>query len=424
MKYVQRPEYLEKLAKWQIDSDMIKIITGVRRCGKSVLLKLFQERLIETGVNPEQIFELELDMPNNKVFLDSDALYNHVLENLSPKKKNFVFLDEIQMVKNWQEAANGLRAEKNIDLYLTGSNAYMFSGELATLLGGRYVEIKMQPLSFKEYVEGQKGKDLNADFSPASIQSLYFKYITESGFPQTLKYSGDVDLIGDYLLDTVYRNTINKDVIQRFKLKDEIKLDNVVRYLFDNISNETSMFGIEKSLRANDANVSNDSINKYVDGLLDSYLIYKCERLDLKGKKILSSSPKYYVCDAGLRAAVLGRKLGDTGRVLENVVYLELLRRGYDVYVGKIGRKQEDGKFKEIEVDFVATKANGIKEYYQVAATLLDESILSREVRSLEAINDNYPKYLLTMDTGNSTDKGINQLNVLDWLLGQGFYDR
>jgi predicted AAA+ superfamily ATPase len=410
-RYIERSEYLKKLLKWQIDSDIIKIVTGVRRCGKSVLFKLFQEHLLKTGIAQNRIQAIELDLDKNEKYRDRHALSKHIMDNLVPDKMNYIFLDEIQMVPDWQQTANSLRAEKNIDLYLTGSNAYMFSSELSTLLGGRYVEIKMQPFSFKEYFEGNK------ENSKKSPQDVYTKYITESSFPQTIKYAGDKELISDYLRDTVYRNTINKDIVQRFKLKDALRLDSVIQFLFDNISNETSILGIEQALQINGRGVSNDSISKYIDGLLDSYLLYKCERFDLKGKRILRSSPKYYVCDIGLRSVVLGRELGDTGRVLENVVYLELLRRGFDVYVGKIGKKQENGVIREIEVDFAATKANGVKEYYQVATSIMNEDVAAREIRSLEEIDDNYPKYILSMDPECGTHKGIKHLNVLDWLL-------
>ncbi|GBU23581.1 hypothetical protein R83H12_00197 [Fibrobacteria bacterium R8-3-H12] len=413
-KLISRPEYLEKLRSWQQDPDMIKIITGVRRSGKSKLLTLMQRDLLKNGVNAAQIQQIDLDLDDNKEFLDREVLYKHILNGLVPNKMNYVFLDEIQLVKDWQKIANSLRAKKNIDLYLTGSNAYMFSSKLSTLIGGRYIEIKIQPLSFKEYIAGKK--ELHKGKVIGNIKE-YERYTVESAFPQTLKYNGDMQLIGDYLKDSVYRNTISKDIIERYELKDTVKLDNVVRYLFANITKETSILNIEKQLGSK---VSNDTIDKYVNGLLDSYMLCKCERMDLKGKKILNSNPKYYVCDVGLRGAVLGRRIGDAGKILENVVYLELLRRGYDVYVGKIGKKQENGEWREIEVDFVALKANGVKEYYQVATTIQNEETAAREIKSLREIDDNYPKYLLTLDYGSSSDEGIKQLNVLEWLLGVG----
>ncbi|MDR3001515.1 MAG: ATP-binding protein [Fibromonadaceae bacterium] len=400
MKLIDRPEYLEKLKMWLEHADVIKIVTGVRRCGKSILLTLLQRHLLSNGVEKSQIQEFQFELSENEEFLDRKKLHAHVLENLNPDKMNYVFLDEIQLVNDWQKTVNSLRMRPNIDLYLTGSNAYMFSGELATIIGGRYVEIKMLPLSFKEYVMGTGGA--------SNLQEKYDKYIRESGFPQTVAFSGNRQLINDYLMNTVYQNTIQKDIVKRFKIKDPVRLENVVRYMFDNIGNETSLRGIERGLKADGISISPTTIDIYIQGLLDSYLMYKCDRYDIKGKKILQLNSKYYVADIGLRAALFGRTDRDFGYVLENIVYLELLRRGYRVSVGKI---------KEIEVDFVATKPGGEVEYYQVALTVLDPSTLRRELASLEEIEDNYPKYLLTMDYGTGSNNGIKRINILDWLI-------
>jgi predicted AAA+ superfamily ATPase len=421
-KLIQRPEYLEKLKKWSNDTSMIKIITGVRRCGKSKLLVLFEQYLLESGVDKSQIHKIDLDLLENAELLDPMKLYNHILGLLVPDKLNYVFLDEIQMVPDWQKTANSLRNKENIDLYLTGSNAYMFSSKLGTILGGRYTEIKMQPLSFKEYVSGIHGFEefkLPDDstgylLSTPNIMTDYQNYITQSGFPQTLKYNGDMDLITDYLMNSVYNNTINKDIIERYKLRNPAKLTEVVKFIFDNISHETNILNIEHQL--NDM-VSNDTINKYINGLLESYMLYRCDRMDLKGKKILTASPKYYVCDVGLRRALLGRTIGDEGKILENVVYLELLRRGYTVYVGKVKKQMQNGETKQLEVDFVATKDNGLVEYYQVSKSTADEDVLARELKSLKEINDNYPKYLLTLDSGTGVSDGIHHINALSWLL-------
>jgi len=387
MKFIDRPEYIEKLKMWRDYADVVKIVTGVRRCGKSILLALFQDYLRANGTGKDQIQEIKFELEENEELLNRRKLHEHVLKNLNPKKMNYVFLDEIQLVTDWQKTVNSLRMRPNIDIYITGSNAYMFSGELATLIGGRYVEIQMLPLSFKEYVTGTGGNTGN-------LQEKYDKYTRESGFPQTVAFRGNRQLINDYLINTVYQNTVQKDIVKRFKLKDTARLDNVVRYMFDNISNETSLRGIERGL------------------LLDSYLIYKCDRYDIKGKKILQSNSKYYIADAGLRTALFGRTDTDLGRVLENVVFLELKRRGYKVSVGKIRA------IKEIEVDFAATKPGGEIEYYQVAFTALDPNTLRRELAPLEEIKDNYPKFLLTMDYGSGMNNGIKRLNVLQWLMG------
>lgn len=417
---IKRPEYLEKLKKWSKDPGLVKIVTGVRRCGKSKLFTLFGQYLMSIGVDESQIHTIQLDLFENRELLDPVKLHEHVLARLVPYKMNYVFLDEIQMVPDWQMVANSLKEKENVDLYLTGSNAYMFSSKLGTILGGRYVEIKMQPLSFKEYVEGvheiQKISDVPMIhmFGSPNLMADYQRYVVQGGFPQTLKYDGDPELINMYLMDTVYNNTISKDIVERYNLRSPEKLNEVVKFLFDNISNETSILNIERQLGGN---VSNDSINKYVQGLLDSYLIYRCDRMDLKGKKILTSSPKYYICDMGLRHAVLGGRIGDDGKILENIVYLELIRRGYNVYVGKIGRKNQDGEFKELEVDFIATKEGGVVEYYQVAWSVEEEAVLKRELSSLEQINDSYPKYLITMGSGSGVHNGIQHVNALWWLM-------
>jgi predicted AAA+ superfamily ATPase len=276
----------------------------------------------------------------------------------------------------------------------------MFSSELATIIGGRYVEIQMLPLSFKEYVAGT---------GAGNLQEKYDAYTRESGFPQTVAFSGNRQLINDYLINTVYQNTIQKDIVKRFKLKDPARLDNVARYMFDNIGNETSLRGIERGLKSDGISISPTTIDIYIQGLLDSYLMHKCDRYDIKSKKILSLNSKYYVADAGLRTALFGRAGRDLGYVLENVVYLELIRRGYKVSVGKI---------RDIEVDFVAAKPDGEIEYYQVAFTALEPGTLQRELSPLEEIRDNYPKFLLTMDPGADSDNGIKRLNVLQWLMG------
>ena len=405
MKLIDRPEYIEKLKMWRDYADVAKIITGVRRCGKSILLTLFQDYLRANGTGKDQIQEVKFELEENEELLNRRKLHEHILKNLNPKKMNYVFLDEIQLVADWQKTVNSLRMRPNIDLYITGSNAYMFSGELATLIGGRYVEIQMMPFSFKEYVMGTGGNTGN-------LQEKYDRYTSEGGFPQTVAFRGNGQLINDYLMNTVYQNTVQKDIVKRFKLKDTARLDNVVRYMFDNISNETSLRGIERGLKADGVSISPTTIDIYVQGLLDSYLMYKCSRYDIKGKKILQSNSKYYIADAGLRTALFGRTDTDLGRVLENVVFLELVRRGYKVSVGKIRTN------KEIEVDFAATKPGGEIEYYQVALTALDPDTLRRELAPLEEIKDNYPKFLLTMDYGSGVNNGIKRLNVLQWLMG------
>lgn len=427
---IDRPEYIRQLEAWQGQNDLIKIVTGVRRCGKSKLLELFQIRLkLDKIVDDSQIVSVNLEdlIQTRKIGLTEDTehflvgyekLLDYILEQLNPEKMNFVFIDEVQLLRDWQKVANALRLQKNVDVYLTGSNAYMFSSDLANSLGGRYVEIKMQPLSFKEYAKYRfkykiwREDDKHSDGKP-DYRELYDYYIHESGFPQTLRMLYDRQHISDYLRDTVYLNTVQKDIVKRFNLSDVNKLDAVVKYMFDNIGNETSIRNIEKGLGSGGHKISVPTIDKILEGLLDSFLMYECKRYDIKGKQYLDSNSKYYVADIGLRTALIGMKDMDAGHILENVVYLELIRRGYEVSIGKI----HSGS-KLVEVDFIAKKSGGIVEYYQVALNVLGNDTLERELAPLEAIEDNYPKFILSMDYGSGENNGIKRLNVLDWLLG------
>lgn len=428
---IDRPKYLLDLSKWTGQNDLVKIVTGVRRCGKSKLLELFQSNLIMKNLatdeqiisvnleDPVQAKEIGLTLTENKRLRSYETLLDFILKRLQKEKMNYVFIDEIQLLEDWEQVANALRLRSNVDVYLTGSNAYMFSSDLANVFGGRYVEIKMLPYSFAEYYNaydnmiGLKAPENRADFLKRNdLQTIYTKYVTESGFPQTVNLAFDQQMINDYLHDTVYMNTLQKDIVRRFNIADSNKLDSVVRYMFDNIGNETSLRSIERGLKAAGYNVSAPSIDVYLKGLLDSYLLYKCERYDIKGKKYLDSNAKYYVVDTGLRGTLLGQKNGDYGHILENVVYLELLRRGYKVSVGRI---YSAGK--NLEVDFVAQKAGGQVEYYQVALYALEPETLNRELAPLEAIDDNYPKFILSLDFGSGETKGIKRLNVIDWLL-------
>ncbi len=419
---INRPSYITKLEDWFGQTDLVKIVTGIRRCGKSKLFKLFQDKIIsDKKITHQQIIDINLEdlvqtnkigleLNSNKILAPYKTLLDYILSQLIPNKTNYVFIDEIQLLENWQQVANTLRLRKNIDLYLTGSNASMFSSDLANSFGGRYIEIKMQPFSFKEYQDAyMKRRPLSKNYS---LQELYTTYIKESGFPQTTDFIGKKQLINDYLMNTVYLNTIQKDIIKRFNITDTDKLDAVIHFIFDNIGNESSLRSIERGLKSSGRSISVPTIDTYIRGLLDSFLIYKCDRYDIKGKQYLDSNSKYYVADIGLRTALLGERDVDQGHVLENIVYLELLRRGYSVSVGKIKNNQ-----KNLEVDFVAQKAGGEVEYYQVALYALEPETLQRELAPFKKINDNYPKYILSMDFGQGESNGIKRLNVLDWLL-------
>lgn len=425
---IDRPEYISKLNDWKGKTSLVKIVTGVRRCGKSKLFALFQDKLLKNGVQKKQIISINLEEPedirktglkyNKKNILTSyETLLDYISSKLQPKTMNYIFIDEVQLLENWQQVANGLRLKKNADVYLTGSNAYMFSSDLANTFGGRYIEIKMQPFSFKEYYTAYLIKN---NLKEKNLQEVYNCYITESSFPQIIEFNGKKQLINDYLMNTVYLNTIQKDIVKRFNVQYTDKLDSVVRYVFDNIGNETSLRNISNCLEFTGQKTSVPSIEIYIKGLIDSYLVYKCDRYNIKGKLFLTGNAKYYAADIGLRKVLVGQQDKDMGHILENVVYLELLRRGYNVSVGKIDIyvNKNGKKVKEtLEVDFVAQKPGEPVEYYQVAFYALDEETLERELTPLQKIKDNNPKYILSMDYGKGNNDGIKRINVLDWLI-------
>ena len=421
---INRPEYIEKLKQLQDKSGLVKVITGIRRCGKSTLLELFQNYLKEIGVTDNRIISINFEDLSNEKYMDYQKLHEHILASTELSKMNYVFLDEVQLVPNWIKAVNSLRLKQNIDIYVTGSNARMMDDDLHNELGGRWMGIKMMPLSFKEFESWQnkhitKRNDAKDNFVRLTLSEIYNKYVAQSGFPETFEFNSNQKLINDYLSNTIYRDTIQRDIVKKYKIHDATKLDDTIRYMFDNIGKETSLLNIEKDLTASGRKVDAETVANYIKRLQDCFMLYKCERYDIKGRKLLSTNAKYYVADSGLRYAILGHQDTDIGRMLENIVYLELLRRDYNVYAGKIGKKTKiDGEEVQLEVDFVAEKDGGC-EYYQVSWSVLgNERVLKREYASLEEIKDNYPKYLLTMDIGNGGQKGIKRLNVLDWLMG------
>lgn len=396
---IPRNDYLDSLINLR-DKQIIKVVTGIRRCGKSTLFELFQEYLLQNGVEPEQIITFNLEDGDYADIEDNKALYNLVRERLLPDKMNYIFLDEVQRVEDFQKAVDSLFIKKNCDVYITGSNAYLLSGELATLLSGRYVEIKMLPLSFKEYVSAFP-EDSNKD-------RLYQQYLHNSSFPYTLELKRPKD-IRQYL-EGIYDSIVLKDIVTRKRFQDVDMLKSVVRFLFDNIGNMCSTKKIADTMTSAGRKISVHTVESYLTALTDSFIFYRVGRYDIKGKQYLKTGDKYYAADIGLRYNVLGTKKADEGHILENIVYLELLRRGYEVYVGKVGAA---------EVDFIAIGDEG-EEYYQVAYTVIDAdgSTLARELAPLDAINDHNPKYLLTMDfTPLTSHNGIKQINALDWLL-------
>lgn len=395
---INREEYLNELIRWK-DKDLIKVVTGIRRCGKSTLFDLFIDYLKMSGVKSNQIIYINLEDADYD-FKNYKELYHFINEKIISEDNFYVFLDEVQNVPGFQRAVDSLYIKKNVDVYITGSNAYLLSGELATLLSGRYIEIKMLPLSFKEYVSA---------FDNNNYQQLFLDYMRNGGMPGNINIlKSNVNDLDKYL-DGIFSTIVYKDIMARNNITDKLLLESVIKYIFDSIGSPISIKKISDTLTSKGISTSNHTVENYITALLESFLIYKVERFDVKGKNLLARDYKYYVVDSGLRSYLLGKKAdSDMGHILENIVYLELLRRGYKVYVGKVD---------DLEVDFVAENRDGLR-YYQVALTVRDEKVLERELRSLQKTGDHYPKTLLTLDMDLETDyDGIRKVNVVDWLL-------
>lgn len=394
---IERAEYLNFLKKLK-DKNIIKVVTGIRRCGKSTLFELYKKYLLENGINKTQIISLNFENPKDMIFKDWKELYTYIEGKLLPDKMNYIFLDEIQVIPNFEKTVDGLFINKNVDLYITGSNSYMLSGELATYLTGRYMQIHMLPLSFKEYLN-HYGRD--------NELKKYDTYIQNGGFPYLLNLNEDKDLIRNYL-DGIYNTVLMKDVISRNNIKDTMMLESIIKFIFDNIGQLVSTNKISNTLNSNNRKNSVNTIESYLTNLIDSYIIYKISRYDIKGKEYLKTGDKYYVCDLGLRNYLLGG-VKDYGSILENIIFLELKRKGYEIYIGK---------YDDEEVDFVIKNKDGIK-YIQVALSVRDEDTLKRELTSLKNIKDNYPKYLITLDYDTNDFDGIKQISAIDFLTGR-----
>ena len=395
---IQRDDYLNFLLEWK-DRQIIKVISGIRRCGKSTLFELFCTKLQDEGVLPEQIITINFEDAENEELCDQKKLYEYVKSRMLPDKMNYIFLDEIQHVSDFQKAVDSLFIKKNTDVYITGSNAYFMSGELATLLSGRYVELKMLPLSFKEYV--------SAFDNNRSLDDLYRDYVYNSSFPYTVELDNRRNIYA--YLDGLFNTIVLNDIDQRKKIQDPLMLKSVIKFMFDNIGNPCTAKKISDTMTSKGRKISNHTVENYLEGLTDSLLMYRVSRYDIKGKEYLQLFDKYYIADVGLRYYLLGTANADMGHILENVVYLELLRRGYRVYVGKNAGA---------EVDFVVQDIDGNTEYYQVSWSVRDEQTLKRELGALESIEDHNPKYILTMDNDPPVSyNGIRQKYVLEWLL-------
>lgn len=396
---IQRKEYLNKLIAFK-DKQLIKIVTGIRRCGKSTLLGLYQQWLKEQGVEENRIISINFEDMDYEELTDYRKLYVYIKERLVDDKMTYIFFDEVHNIDNFPKVVDSLYIKDNVDMYITGSNAYMLSSEIATLISGRYVQIEMLPLSFKEYMES------TGNMNDRGIK--YTEYLQSSSFPYTLELKGQPDEIRDYL-EGLYNTIVIKDIVTRKKISDPMMLESVLKFVFDNIGSPLSSKKIADTMTSNGRKIDTKTVEKYLEALSESYIIYQAKRYNIKGKQYLKTLEKYYVVDIGLRLMLLGSRQMDAGHILENVVYLELLRRGYDIYVGKVD---------EFEVDFVAHSSKGIS-YFQVALSARDEKVLERELRPLQAIKDHYPKVLLTMDEDPEVHyDGIRRINARDWLLG------
>lgn len=409
---ISRNSYIEKLAKWK-DKKIIKVLTGMRRVGKSTILLLYKKYLLDNGVNENQIIYLNLEDLENEYIDNYKNFYNEILKRLIKDKMNYIMIDEVQNIEKFEKAIDSLYIKDNVDIYLTGSNAKFLSSEIATILSGRYIEFNILPLSFKEYISDEENKNTFSIENPLSSQQinkekLFNNYIKYGALPYIKTLNNDEESIQKYL-ENIYNTVYAKDILSHVDIRNYEVLSKTSRFMFDNISNNTSVKKITDALKSAGNMISQPTIDIYIEALANTFMFYKANRYDVKGKKILSTQYKYYAIDMGLRNFVLGSYNNDLGRILENIVYLELKNRGYNVSIGKVG---------EYEVDFVAKKTDEVI-YYQVAQSVIEKITYERELRPLRLIKDNYPKYILSMDNvlvGN--DEGIKHINIIDFLLG------
>lgn len=401
MSTIIRHHYIEKLAELQ-DKNLIKVITGVRRCGKSTLMKQFQDR-IKKQVRGASVISINLDDPKMRALAEGGwrQLYDFILSKLKPSVKNYIFLDEIQNVANFERLLEGLFVHPDIDLYVTGSNAYLLSSELATLLTGRAFEINVLPFSFAEYIQYQGNEN--------NLPQHFAKYARLGGFPEAVNLATTNEVLSAQYLQQVYRSILENDISQRHKIYSEESYQNVVNFLIDSVGSRISAGNIANVLTSSGKKIDNKSVSRYIGTLVESYLLYEAKRYDIKGKALLKTQEKYYLVDTGLRNALVGRELGsNAGHLLENIVYLELLRRDNAVWIGKIDSQ---------EVDFIVRDKNGYTQYIQVAQTVASDETLKRELAPFAKIRDHHEKILLTTDWENGSHSGVKQLNVFEWLL-------
>lgn len=399
MKEIERIRYLKELDAWKDRTNVVKVILGARRSGKSVVMQQYARRIVSAGIDPSRILDIDFESADYDVIADYRDLNSYIASKIPRDERCYVFLDEIQRIDGWERSVNSLMVDYNADIYITGSNAYILSSELSTYLSGRYVEIPIFPFSFSEFLEAHPATP------ELSLRSRFEQYLRVGGIPLT-----DPDESGMHnsmILEGIYSTIILKDVARRTSIRDTSGLDRVARFLMDNAGNVTNVDNIARI-----AGMTKKTVNSYIHSMTEAFLLYKVDRYDVVGKKLLSTHEKYYPVDTGLAKAVLNGRSTDLSRPLESVVFVELLRRGYRVRVGS---------FRDREVDFIAHK-EGKVVYYQVCLTMLNDDVFNREVRSLKAIDDNYPKIILSLDEiVRDAPDGLIHRNVIEWLLDNEF---
>lgn len=398
---IKREAYMSRIRPF-IGSDLVKVLTGIRRCGKSVMLELIQEEITLSGVDPSQFISINFENMSNASLCTAQALHDEIICRAAKiSGKIYLFFDEIQEVQNWETCINSFRVELDCDIYITGSNAKLLSGELATYLAGRYVEFVIYPFSFDEFIQLYR-----TIFPEADVRTYFNRYLTAGGMPYLANLRYEETACRQYLQD-LFNSVELKDIVQRNKVRDIDMLERIIAYVTANIGTTFSSTAISKYLKSEGRSVSPETVLGYLKACTDAFLFYQVKRQDLRGKKILTVNEKYYVADHGVREAVFGGNQRDINLVLENIVYLELLRRGYVVTVGKVGDK---------EIDFIC-ESQGNRLYIQVAYLLASEETIQREFGVYERVRDNYPKYVLTLDEFDMSRDGIKHRNIRDFLL-------
>lgn len=405
--YTNREEYIQKLLSYK-DLDLIKVVSGLRRSGKSTLLEIYRDQLISLGIASDQIQFYNFELPEAYLNKTWDSIYFDIKSKLRPQQQNYVFLDEIQNIVHFEKLVDGLFASEGVDVYITGSNAFLLSSELATLLSGRYVEISILPFSFHEYLNA---RNIDTSNKYLNYEALFFDYTQETSLPKgvELRESG-FDKIHEYL-EAIYTTIVEKDITQRHKINDKRAFSNVAKFLAGSIGSAISPSNISKNMALDNKTIHHSTVEKYLEYLTASFVYYPVNRFDLKGKKQLATQEKYYLVDIGLLNILVGKdRMADRGHILENIVFLELRRRGYKIWTGA---------HRDSEVDFVCKTPAGDLEYYQVAWQLTDEKTATREFGALNKIDDHYPKYLLTTESYPQSRNGIKHYNVFQWLLNR-----